>query len=186
MHTLSPQRYKLVSFIVLIFGAAWIGISASFPGGTSERGIQAPQEGFLAPDFSLETLDGTTIALSDLRGQPVLVNLWASWCGPCRLEMPAMERIYGEYKSKGFEILAVNTSYQDNLVDVEAFVNEHNLTFPILLDKDRSAAQQYQLLALPSSFFIDRDGIIQEVVFGGPMAEALLRTRVDNLFEEKP
>jgi peroxiredoxin len=100
--------------------------------------------------------------------------------------MPAMERIYQEYANKGFTILAVNTIFQDNMADVSSFVQEHGLTFPILLDRDRVVSTQYQLQALPSSFFIDRDGIIQEVVFGGPMAEALLRTRVETLLEEVP
>jgi peroxiredoxin len=100
--------------------------------------------------------------------------------------MPAMEQVYREYAEKGFTILAVNTTYQDNPADVIAFVQEHNLTFPILLDRDRIVSEQYQLLALPSSFFIDRDGIIQEVIFGGPMAEALLRIRVEKLLEEVP
>jgi peroxiredoxin len=100
--------------------------------------------------------------------------------------MPAMEKIYQEYANKGFTILAVNTIYQDNIANVSIFVEEYDLTFPILLDRERTVATQYQLLALPSSFFINRDGVIQEVVLGGPMAEALLRTRVETLLEEAP
>jgi peroxiredoxin len=161
-------------------------VSASFPGSSNREEIVAPQKGFLAPDFSLMGLNGERITLSDFRGQPVLINFWASWCGPCRLEMPAIERIYREYKDKGFVVLTVNTTYQDNLADVEAFIEEHNLTFPILLDQDGSTTKPYQLTALPSSYFIDSEGIIQEVVIGGPMAEALLRTRVEKLFKERP
>jgi cytochrome c biogenesis protein CcmG/thiol:disulfide interchange protein DsbE len=186
MRQISPRHFKILSFLVLVFGIIWIGVSASLPGGVSERGIQAPQEGFSAPDFTLETMAGDIITLSKLRGRPVLVNLWASWCAPCRSEMPAMEKIYQEYANKGFTILAVNTIYQDNMADVSTFVEEHDLSFPILLDRDRTVAIQYQLQALPSSFFINRDGIIQEVVLGGPMAEALLRTRVETLLEEAP
>ncbi len=163
-----------------------MGLSASLPGENTRETITAPQKGFLAPDFSLERLNGESITLSDLRGQPVLVNLWASWCGPCRLEMPAMERIYKEYKDKGFVILAINTTYQDNLANVKAFIEEHNLTFPIILDQEGSTTQKYQLTVLPSSYFIDSEGIIQEVVIGGPMAEALLRTRVETLIKERP
>lgn len=186
MHTITPQRFKLLSIIILTLGISWIGLSATFPGGVSERGIQAPQEGFFAPDFTLETLNGGTVTLSALRGRPVLVNLWASWCRPCQYEMPAMQRIYEKYKDTGFTILAVNTIYQDNPTDVAAFVQKYGLSFPILLDKDGTVSNHYQLLALPSSFFIDRDGLIQEIILGGPMAEALLQTRVEKLLEEAP
>jgi peroxiredoxin len=186
MNTIPSKHFKLTATMILIIGAVWIGVSASFPGGTHQGDISAPQNGFLAPDFSLVSLDGETITLSDLRGHPILINLWASWCGPCRLEMPAMERIYLEYKDKGFIILAINTTSQDSLPDVRVFIQEHKLTFPILLDQEQVSAELYQLQALPSSFFIDQEGIIQEVIIGGPMAEALLRTRVEKLLEEVP
>jgi cytochrome c biogenesis protein CcmG/thiol:disulfide interchange protein DsbE len=186
MHTNPSQRFKLVSFIALTLGICWIGISTTLPSGVPEKGIQAPQEGFRAPDFTLETMDGSTITLSALRGQAVLVNLWASWCGPCQSEMPAMQRIYEEYRDDGFTILAINTTYQDNPADIAAFVQNHDITFPILLDRDRTVSELYQLFALPSSFFVDRNGVIQEAIFGGPMAEALLRTRVENLLKGNP
>lgn len=183
MQKLSPQQFRLVSILALVLGAAWIGVSASLPGGTANPGIPAPQQGFLAPDFTLDTLDGETITLSELQGRPILVNLWASWCPPCRQEMPAMQRMYEEFSAQGFTILAVNTTNQDSLPAVQNFVGEFGLSFPILLDRDGLVSDSYNLLALPSSFFIDRDGIIQEVVIGGPMAEALLRTRIERLLE---
>lgn len=184
MKTISPNRINKTSYLILLIGAIWIVVSASLPGGASGKAIAAPQKGFLAPDFSLETLDGETIILSELRGNPILLNLWASWCGPCRLEMPAMERVYQEYKDEGFIILALNVTSQDSVSAAQNFVLEHGLTFPILLDHTGSVSQLYQLKAFPSSFFIDRDGIIQEVVLGGPMAEVLLRTRVERLLKE--
>jgi len=184
MPPIAPQRYKLVSVLILISGAIWISFSATFPGGNSNSRIPAPQQGFLAPDFSLQTFDGETITLSEFRGQPVLVNLWASWCGPCRQEMPAMERVYREYKGKGFVILAVNATNQDSISNARSFVNELGLSFPILLDREGLVSKLYHLRALPTSFFIDKNGMIQEVVIGGPMAEALLRTRVERLLGE--
>lgn len=184
MYNLSPKRFKFTSFLVLFAGAIWIGISATLPGGASSKLIPAPQKGFLAPDFSLETLDGKTVTLSELRGKPILLNLWASWCGPCRLEMPAMEVVYQDYKDEGFIILALNVTSQDSVSAARNFVLELGLTFPILLDYTGSVSQLYQLRAFPTSFFIDRDGIIQEVVLGGPMSEALLRTRVERLLKE--
>ena len=95
-----------------------------------------------------------------------------------------MERIFEEYEEMGFTILAVNAANQDNRNEAEAFVEEMGLTFPILFDKDGYVYEQYQIRALPSSFFILPDGSIQEVVFGGPMAEALLQTRVETLLKE--
>ena len=184
MHKLPIQTFRLVSITVLALGALWIGISASLPGGTANPGIPAPQVGFLAPEFTLTNLNGDTIALADLRGQAVLVNIWASWCIPCRTEMPAMQTVYQEYADQGFIILAVNATNQDSLTQAAAFIAEHNLTFPVLLDRDGQVGTLYQVSALPSSFFILPDGSIQEVVIGGPMAEALLRTRIENLLAE--
>jgi len=173
--------------LILLLSAAWIWLSAAPPGSTTSGEIPAPQEGFLAPDFSLETLNGETIMLSELRGTPLLINLWASWCGPCRAEMPAMQRIFEKYSSSGsFTILAVNATNQDNPANAAAFVSEHNLTFPILMDVDGEVSASYQLRSLPTSFFVNREGIIEEIVIGGPMSEALLQTRVENLLQEVP
>ncbi len=97
--------------------------------------------------------------------------------------MPAIEKMYNEYKDDGLVVLAVNMTYQDAAVDIAPFVNEYSLTFPILLDESGAVGSAYQLRSLPSSFFIDRNGIIQEVVIGGPMAEALLRTRVAQILK---
>jgi peroxiredoxin len=177
------SRISRVLFIVLVLagGIGWIWVSAVDPDEYHLQGLSAPQTGFQAPDFSLETADGEQFTLSALRGRPVLVNLWASWCGPCRAEMPAMERIFDQYKNQGFIVLAVNATNQDSVQAAVGFGEAHDLTFPLLMDLDGQVSAEYQLRALPSSYFIGPDGIIQEVVIGGPMAEALLRTRVENL-----
>jgi cytochrome c biogenesis protein CcmG/thiol:disulfide interchange protein DsbE len=95
--------------------------------------------------------------------------------------MQAIEKIHTEYKEQGFTVLAVNMTYQDDPSVVMPFVSEQGLTFPILLDETGEMANAYQLRSLPSSFFVDRNGIINEIVIGGPMAEALLRTRVEGI-----
>ena len=97
--------------------------------------------------------------------------------------MQSIEKIYQEYKEQGFTILAVNMTYQDDPLAIIPFVNEQRLTFPILLDETGEMANAYQLRSLPSSFFIARDGTINEVVIGGPMSEALLRTRVADILK---
>lgn len=183
MHT----KYKyILSIIILLIGAGWVWHSAPSAGSATAGVIPAPQEGFLAPDFSLKTLEGdTTIQLSELRGQPMLINIWASWCPPCRTEMPAMQRVYRDFKEQGFMILAVNATHQDTASAAANFVADKRLTFPILMDTDGVVSRSYQINSLPTSFFVGRDGIIREVVIGG-MSETLIRTRVENLFEEAP
>jgi peroxiredoxin len=184
MDKLSKNQFRVAAVITLLLGLVWILVSAQLPGTASNSKIPAPQAGFRAPDFTLPTLAGDEITLSELQGQAILVNIWASWCSPCRQEMPAMERIYQEYKDDGFIILAVNAANQDNRKEAVVFVDEYGLSFPILFDVDGLVSEQYQARALPSSFFILPDGSIQEVVIGGPMAEALLQTRVEKLLEE--
>ena len=176
-------KRRLAYIFILLLGLAWILLSADKNAASFAGTTAAPQVGFLAPDFSLPSTDGQSIRLSDLRGQAVLVNLWATWCPPCRAEMPAIEKIYNEYKDDGLVVLAVNMTYQDDASEILPFVQEHGLTFPILLDESAVVGRAYQLRSLPSSFFITREGIINEVIIGGPMAEALLRTRVEKILK---
>ena len=180
---MQPTQRRMIYIIILILGLAWIRVSAD-PSGTSIAGkIAAPQQGFPAPNFELKTPQGETVRLSDLRGQAVLVNLWATWCPPCRAEMQTIEMVYNEYKDQDFTVLGVNMTYQDDVLKIIPFVIEQKLTFPILLDETGGMASAYQLKSLPSSFFIDRAGAINEVVIGGPMSEALLRTRVEKILK---
>lgn len=177
------QPWSYAFLLVLILGAAWIWISR-LPGGNPESGvIPAPQKGFSAPDFTLQTLAGQTVTLSNLRGRAVVINFWASWCPPCRAEMPALQRAYRDYAGQEVEILAINTSNQDDENQARIFVGARGLAFPIPLDMEGKVARLYQLSALPTTFFIDARGIIQEVVVGGPLAEALLRVRIEQLLE---
>lgn len=183
MQNLIIKYWTWVSISILALSAVWIWISAAPTGSTTNGFIPAPQEGFLAPDFELITLDGDLISLSDLGGKVVLVNFWASWCPPCRSEMPAMQKIFDRYGPDNFVILAVNNTRGDKLVDIENFVIEKNLSFPILLDHNGQVTNQYLVHSLPTSFFIDREGVIQEIVIGG-MNEALLISRFEKLYAE--
>lgn len=180
---MQPTQRRILYLLILTMGAAWILISADRFGVSTLGQIPAPQQGFLAPDFELMNSEGDTFRLADLRGQAVLVNLWATWCPPCREEMQTIEKIYQEFRDQGFTVLAINMTYQDDPSAVAPFVNKHQLTFPILLDETGDVARAYQLRSLPSSYFIRRDGLINEVVIGGPMSEALLRTRIEDILE---
>jgi cytochrome c biogenesis protein CcmG/thiol:disulfide interchange protein DsbE len=178
-----PKNQRIILYIlILIAGASWIILSANTTNITI-GGTSAPQAGFAAPDFTLKTPTGETYTLSELRGQAVLVNLWATWCPPCRAEMPAIDKMYQEYKGRGFIVLAIDMTYQDNPMNVIPFTQEYGLTFPILLEETGDVASLYQLRSLPSSYFINRAGVIQEVVIGGPMSEALLRTRIEQILK---
>lgn len=179
-----PSSARLFSAVLVLLGLAWIWLSAVPANANTSGKIAAPQNGFLAPEFSLENLDGGKTSLGDLRGKVVLVNFWASWCPPCREEMPTLERVYHKYQEQGLVVLAVNSTIQDNFNDAQAFVSANNLSFPILLDKNGVATCLYRIQSLPTSFFIGPDGIIREVVVGGPMAEALLTSRVEELLAE--
>jgi peroxiredoxin len=121
-------------------------------------GIQKPKEQVEAPDVVGTDPDGKTLRLSDFRGKVVFVNFWATWCIPCRLEMPAMERLYREFKSRGFVVLAVNV--QEGSGPVRAFVRELKLTFPVVLDPKGTAAMAYVVRGLPATYLIDRNQII--------------------------
>ena len=179
----SPRRWFTFIVGITVLGLFWIWASAVPVESTTGGRIPSPQEGFQAPDFTLEGLEGDQVTLSNLAGRPVIVNLWASWCPPCRAEMPALEAVYETYMDDGLEILAVNMTSQDSLPQAVAFVQELGLTFPILLDRNGEAARLYQSRALPSTFFIDSEGVVYRVVIGGPMSEVLLQTTVEELLE---
>lgn len=135
--------------------------------GDAELAIQGSQ----APDFALKDLQGRTVRLSDYQGQPVLVNFWATWCVPCRLEMPALEQRYARWQSSGLVILAVD--FAEPASDVKSFKDEFGLSFPLLLDPNGDVQQMYRVRGYPSSFFVDPDGVIQ-VVQIGPLTEGQL------------
>ncbi len=178
------QRRGLYAFILLA-GLIWIVASADRTGASTAGRIPAPQRGFLAPDFTLQDPKGQTYTLSALRGKAVLVNLWATWCPPCRAEMPAIEQYYQRYRQQGLVVLGVDATAQDYPLNIVPFVHDNQLTFPILLDETGEVARKYELRSLPSSFFINRDGSVAEVVIGGPMSGALLQTYIEEILGSK-
>ncbi|MBM3123173.1 MAG: TlpA family protein disulfide reductase, partial [Chloroflexi bacterium] len=122
--------------------------------------------------------------LSDLRGQVVVLNVWATWCPPCRAEMPALQALHEQRGDDGVVVLGVNSTIQDSEQAVRDFATEYALTFPIGLDRDGQATRLYQVRALPSTYFIDRQGIIRRVVVGGPLDPSVLETTVLEMLEE--
>ena len=174
----------MIVAIVFVVGMVWIWLSAEPSTASTGGKIPSPREGFLAPDFTLEGQHSESVTLSDLQGKVVIVNLWASWCPPCRAEMPALERVYENYQDRGVEVLAINTTFQDSEEDALAFVKEVGLSFPILFDRSGGISRQYQLRAMPTTFFMDHEGVIQKVILGGPISEATFQTTVEELLRD--
>lgn len=130
--------------------------------------------GNLAPDFTLKSLEGDDIKLSDMRGKAVLINVWASWCPPCREEMQAIQAAYKKYQAKGLVVLAIDFTIQDDLTYVKSFVQELKLSFPILLDETGDVSTGlYGVIGLPTSFFIDTQGVLQRIQVGAMLPEKL-------------
>ena len=115
--------------------------------------------GGTAPEFSLGDLSGNAVRLANLRGRVVFLNIWATWCEPCREEIPSMQSLYARLRGPDFEMLAVNADQGDRAV-VDGFVREHGLTFPVLLDPELSVADLYRVTGYPETFIIDRNGRI--------------------------
>jgi thiol-disulfide isomerase/thioredoxin len=138
----------------------------------------APTQGAIAPDFTLETVDGATISLSDYRGQPVVVNFWATWCVPCREEMPLLQEAYETHAEDGLVIVGVNV--RESPEAVKKFLQEVGADFPVMIDEDGTVVDRYIVTSLPLTFFIDRDGNLRTLVVGG-MTESVLDERLQTI-----
>lgn len=132
------------------------------------------EKGNQAPDFTLTDLDGEEVSLADFKGEKVIVNMWASWCPPCIEEMPEMEAFYRDKQEQGIEILAVNlTESEYDIADPYRFIDEHELTFPIVFDLKSQVADLYQITTIPTSFILDSEGTIARK-FVGPMTYSMM------------
>ena len=176
------HHWAIFSLAILALSAGWIWLSRPAEDSLNAD-IPAPQQGFIAPDFTLNAWEGQTVHLADLRNQVVLINFWASWCPPCKAEMPAIQAAYQAYSGQGLAVLGINAADQDEVSAARQFAQAAGLTFPLLADESGKVFDLYQVKALPTSFFVDRQGKITSVVVGGPMAEALIRSRVEALLK---
>jgi len=143
-----------------VFAASVSGVDEA----ARELDLIRPSRPKQASDFTISLVSGDTLKLAGQRGKPVLINFWATWCGPCREEMPAMERLYLKHRERGFVLLAVSVDSDVSLV--KPFLHRHKLTFPVALDAKMNLANTYGVRALPASFLIDRNGYLTAVALG--------------------
>lgn len=137
--------------------------------------------GNLAPDFELKNVEGNSIKLSSLKGKKVILNFWATWCPPCRQEMPDMAKFYVDQKDKGIEILAVDlTNTEKSREDVTNFMRANSITFPVVLDENGKVSQLYNVASIPASFIIDSQGVIQRKLVG-PMTYNSMKSMLGSI-----
>lgn len=146
---------------------------------------QVPRLDSPAPNFRLVALTGQTLELEQFRGNVILLNFWATWCKPCRLEMPSMERLYQEFKAQGFTVIGVSSDLGGAQV-VRPYAEALGLTFPIVIDRDFATNVRYGVQGLPTTFVIDRAGRVANVYFGArDWASAEARALILKLLEER-
>jgi peroxiredoxin len=133
-----------------------------------------------ALDFSLKDAYGKPLSLSSLKGKVVLVNFWATWCPPCKAEMPSMNRLYNEIRSRGFEIVAISTD--NSISPVKDFLAKNRIDFPVLFDETKSVTRQYHVFSMPTTFLIDRGGMIVEKFYGEEdWTDPVIRKKIERL-----
>ncbi|GIK58800.1 MAG: redoxin domain-containing protein [Chloroflexi bacterium] len=178
----SRFEWIILIMIAALLGGAWIMMSQE--PATAGSGIltlaEAPIVGHPAPNFTLPNTLGQEVTLHDLAGQPVVLNFWATWCAPCRVEMPAFQQASVQYNGRA-TIIGINQG--EAAKNVTGFGAEYGITYPLLLDTDQQISRLYEVRGLPTTLFIDANGIVREVVIGA-ITPAVLQNRVERLLAE--
>ncbi len=179
------KRYAILALVVAgILGAIWAldggkaDQVANDTGAVTLTGIAGgvtPRIGEAAPDFTLQDPSGSSVSLSGFRGHPVFLNFWASWCPPCRSEMPDLQALSQEYADRGLTVLGVNM--EEDTAPVVRYANTLGLTFPVVLDRNGSVSTRYNVTGLPTSYVLDQDGVIRAMNIG-PLTPKGLRAKL--------
>lgn len=174
-HHFLCSRWGVMAFLtVAVIGLMVVQSCASpslaVPGGQQEP-IVGVNIGQIAPDFTLADLDGNKVSLDDFRGKVVFINFWASWCPPCRAEMPEIESVHQDYKDKGVVTIGVDIQEPEDVV--RKYVSEGGFSWTFVLDKTGEVARRYNITGIPTSFFIDREGVIRAVNIGAMTKRAM-------------
>lgn len=171
--------WSLTIIAILLLGSAWIlqsrePVEAFIP---DDETVSAPAVGFLAPDFTVPTLSGESFTLSDQRGRPVVINFWATWCPPCRAEIPFFQAAARKYNG---QVSVVGVDDGEPAALVASFVNEMGMAYPIPLDEDSAVSRAYRVNSLPTTFFVDAEGVVQDIHIG-IISQAVLEERINRL-----
>jgi peroxiredoxin len=194
---LSSRRWLFDLSVVLLFLTAVVGLcgcgggedpqTIENTGNVSSASAQleeCPKEGCLAPSFTIPDLTGKPVSLSDFKGKVVLLNIWATWCGPCKREIPSLDRLYHMRKDKGLEIVAVSVD-RTPVSGVATFVANYQMSFPVLHDNRGEVGQKYWAKSIPSSFLLDKNGVIKWKVIGSiEWDEAQVISRIDQILNQ--
>jgi len=181
-----PSRARFYGMLMIGIGLIAVGITLfmllnTATASSDDLSTVPAQVDFPSPDLNLTDLAGNPVSLNDYSGNVVLVNLWATWCPPCKAEMPSLETFYKNHKAEGFVLIGIDQ--EETLEVVEPFVAEFGLTFPIWLDENYLAQRKFNTSSLPSSYVIDRAGRVRLAWFGG-ISEEFLEKYVTNLIKE--
>jgi peroxiredoxin len=149
-----------------LYGLSLLAVTWVAAGCAPADNAGPPRLGEPAREYAAANLAGEEVTLSDMRGKVVLLNLWATWCTPCRMETPYLQSVYDEYSEQGFEIVGISMDTGDAAEDVEMFVDEYAVTYTILHDPDMRGMELYQVLGLPATFLIDREGVLRWMRYG--------------------
>ncbi len=160
----TQQGWLKVLIVAAVLGIGWMAYSRDTAPADTSTLATAPLPGALAPDFTLTTLDGGEITLSELRGQPVIVNFWATWCGPCRQETPHFQEFYEKHQD---DVVMLGINQKESLTQINGFVEEFGMTYPVLLDENGRVYNDYQVFGLPTTWFVNPDGVLVSVAPGG-------------------
>lgn len=147
---------------------------------TASAYMAAPKTGYQAPPFELKGMDGRTYALNGKRDKPLLVNFWASWCGPCKSEAPDLQKLYAKYGDR-IDFYGVNVTQVDKEKDARKFVEDYGIQFPVPMDKDGKVSQAYQVQAFPTTYLIDRNGVIRDAFY--LLSPSELERRIKKIIE---
>ena len=166
---------KVLMLMIISMGLLLTGCSA----GVEQS--ETPQVGRLAPDFTLPNLAGQSVSLSDARGKPVLLNFWASWCNPCRAEIPYIEALNEGWLGQAPPVALLAINVGESPVAVKEFMERNNLSFTVLLDMSQEVALKYNLPGLPTTFLIDEDGVIRDRKVGPFRSVAEIESGLDKI-----
>jgi len=177
---------NLITVLIVAAAGAFVVLQRQgfFLRGPATETMHPASRTLVAPDFALPDLEGNARRPSDFRGKVVLLNFWATWCPPCRAEMPSMETLYQAYKDQGFEILAVSSDVQGAAI-VQPFMEKYRLSFPALLDTTGRVNGMYGVRSIPTSYLLDRQGqVVSRELGARNWANAEARALIASLLEE--